>query len=76
MALLCAFCADVIMSGDVASVSYDVQPIHTALQVIYTHFVRIYDLQGQFVLGKKNWRNSHFLGLRNLFLIFRLPLFV
>ena len=53
----------------------DVQPIHTALQVIYTHFVRVYDLQGQFVLGKKNWRNSHFMVLRNLFLIFRSPFF-
>ena len=30
----------------------------------YVHFVRISAMQGEFMLGKQNKRNSHFLGLQ------------
>ena len=33
---------------------------HTALKCKFTHFVRVFTLQGQFVLEKQNWRNSLF----------------
>ena len=44
---------------------------NTALKRKSTHFVRAFSFQGQFVLEKQNWRNSHYWFYETVFIIVR-----